>query len=936
MAVLNGTSGNDTLNGTAGDDTIWGDGGADILDGGDGSDRLNGGNGNDTLFGGAGNDSLFGSGDDDLMNGGPGDDTLSGSIGNDTLDAGGSGVDTFNYDVLRGYSIGGTTSFYPIDFDLPSLTVDKGGFGIDTLINNFGQNPDLDQITVIGTDQADRFTFDTKVPFFDVIGGAGNDTIIALGGVEGRVFYDSATQAVNVNLATGVATDGLGGTDTLVNIRRVRGSSFDDTLTGGDADEQFEGEGGNDTIIGGGGFDAVRYHRATSGIVANLATGVIQDGFGGTDLVSGIERVRGSNFADLIIGSDVDERLDGDGNGGVDGNDTLNGAGGNDTLNGDAGDDSLLGGDGNDTLNGGSGNDTLSGDAGDDFLVGGMGADLIDGGTGSDTAGYYNSGTGVTVDLTLTGPQISAGDAAGDILISIENLGGSQFDDHLTGNAGNNGLYGDGGNDTLDGGAGNDYLEGGWEADTLDGGDGTDSAGYYNSGSGVTVDLTLTGPQISAGDAAGDVLISIENLIGSQFDDRLTGDGQANYLEGSNGDDTLDGGAGNDTLRGGAGNDVLIGGAGTMDLADYQTSPNAVSVNLATGLVQDGWGGIDTLSGIERVRGSQYADTLVGGAGNDRFDPMGGNDTIDGGAGIDRVDYVSDIGPVHINLGTGQATDGTGGHDVLVSIENGSGSNYNDIIIGSTGRNTINGRGGADTLTGGGGDDFFVQSPQDPLGGIDLITDFNAGDSIYTDTLVLSGSVTAGNGTGVGLGDLQVSTANGVTTLYIGADSIPGADITVQLTGTFQSSDFKVSGSSISLGAGRWHGPDLTGDGTADVLLRDAASGQLVLWRMGNFTASGTLITAVAAPVWAVQGLGDFDGDGKTDILYRHTGSGDIGVWTMDGTTLKSAALVGSGLDPQWTPVSTGDFTGDGKTDILWRNTQTTAVGLWEMDGATL
>ncbi|MFC5359132.1 FG-GAP-like repeat-containing protein, partial [Azospirillum himalayense] len=134
----------------------------------------------------------------------------------------------------------------------------------------------------------------------------------------------------------------------------------------------------------------------------------------------------------------------------------------------------------------------------------------------------------------------------------------------------------------------------------------------------------------------------------------------------------------------------------------------------------------------------------------------------------------------------------------------------------------------------------------------------------------------------------------------------------------------------------RWHGPDLTGDGTADVLLRDAASGQLALWRMGNFTASGTLITAVAAPVWAVQGMGDFDGDGKTDILYRHTGSGDIAVWTMDGTTLKSAALVGSGLDPQWTPVATGDFTGDGKTDILWRNTQTTAVGLWEMDGATL
>ncbi|WP_353861984.1 FG-GAP-like repeat-containing protein [Azospirillum formosense] len=612
---------------------------------------------------------------------------------------------------------------------------------------------------------------------------------------------------------------------------------------------------------------------------------------------------------------------------------------GNDRFSGFGGNDSLLGGAGNDTLHGGSGNDTLRGEAGDDFLVGGTGADLLDGGTGSDSAGYYDSSAGVTVNLTLTGPQVSAGDAGGDVLISIENLGGSLFDDHLIGNAGNNGLYGDAGNDTLDGGAGDDYLQGGAGADLINGGSGSDIAAYYNSSVGVTVSLTVTGPQVSAGDADGDVLISIEGLSGSQYADLLTGDGNANYLEGNDGKDTLDGGAGNDTLRGGAGNDLLIGGAGSMDLADYQNSPSGVSVNLATGLAQDGWGGTDTLVGIERVRGTNFADLLIGSDGNDRFDPMGGNDTIDGGAGFDRVDYVNDIAAVSINLQMGRATDGRGGQDILISIESASGSNYDDTIVGSTGNNTINGRGGSDTLTGGGGNDTFVQSPLDELGGIDLITDFGLGDRISTDTLVLSGSVTAGNGSGVGMGDVQVSAQNGVTTLYIGIDGVAGADITVRLTGTFQAGDFSASGTYISLvdhGPRRWRGPDFTGDGTSDILLRNGTTGQLAVWSMANFAASGAVVGAVAPVDWQVQGLGDFDGDGKADLLYRHTGSGDIAVWTMDGASVKSAALVGSSLDPRWSAVATGDFTGDGKTDILWRNSETTEVGLWEMNGTTV
>ncbi|WP_353860973.1 FG-GAP-like repeat-containing protein [Azospirillum formosense] len=134
----------------------------------------------------------------------------------------------------------------------------------------------------------------------------------------------------------------------------------------------------------------------------------------------------------------------------------------------------------------------------------------------------------------------------------------------------------------------------------------------------------------------------------------------------------------------------------------------------------------------------------------------------------------------------------------------------------------------------------------------------------------------------------------------------------------------------------RWRGPDFTGDGTSDILLRNGTTGQLAVWSMANFAASGAVVGAVAPVDWQVQGLGDFDGDGKADLLYRHTGSGDIAVWTMDGASVKSAALVGSSLDPRWSAVATGDFTGDGKTDILWRNSETTEVGLWEMNGTTV
>ena len=153
----------------------------------------------------------------------------------------------------------------------------------------------------------------------------------------------------------------------------------------------------------------------------------------------------------------------------------------------------------------------------------------------------------------------------------------------------------------------------------------------------MTVDL---GTGISSGgDTVGSTLtlISIENVIGTPFNDSLVGDANANFLSGHAGNDTLD-------------------GAADIDTVGYGNSPNGVTVNLGAGTASDGWdsdtltGGIqpyaDTLVAMENVVGSAFNDSLVGdgnanvldgGAGNDVLAGMGGDDTLLGGGGNDTL-----------------------------------------------------------------------------------------------------------------------------------------------------------------------------------------------------------------------------------------------------------------------------------------------------------
>ena len=198
------------------------------------------------------------------------------------------------------------------------------------------------------------------------------------------------------------------------------------------------------------------------------------------------------------------------------------------TLDIKAGDDTLNGNEGNDILYGGKGDDILNGGDGDDTLDGGPGADMLDGGPGSDTASYQHSAAAVLVRLH-DARAVRLGDAQGDTLTNIEHLGGSDYNDILAG---------DGGDNKLEGGDGNDDLFG--------------------------------------GPTGGD-----DMMYGGNGDDRIFG---------GRGNDILTGGEGNDLLKGGPGEDTLIADGDAMDVLNGGPDDDIFRFfpsNIGGGTIQD-------------------------------------------------------------------------------------------------------------------------------------------------------------------------------------------------------------------------------------------------------------------------------------------------------------------------------------------------------------
>lgn len=188
-------------------------------------------------------------------------------------------------------------------------------------------------------------------------------------------------------------------------------------------------------------------------------------------------------------------------------------------------------------------------------------------------------------------------------------------------------------------------------------------------------------------------------------DDIILGGAGADNLNAGSGNVWINGGDGNDTLTGGAGRDVLLGGGGI----DYLYAGSG-DTYLSGG---DGSDALIGGNGNDTFVGGYGNDTELGGGGNDTFiiDPDGGAewDYIDGGAGSDTVSFERLSSGVVADMWTGQGNGYTSllYGDGLVSIENETGTQFNDLIFGNDGGNVLKGLGGDDWLAGRPGDDIL-------------------------------------------------------------------------------------------------------------------------------------------------------------------------------------------------------------------------------------
>ncbi len=767
---LRGGDGNDVLIGDGGDDFIQGQNGDDYLEGGDGIDNLRGGNGDDTILGGAG---------DDLIRGGAGVDIIDGGDGNDR-------ISFFDFDATQG-----------VVADLATQTMANDGYGNSetfTSIEGLGSGTRFVD-TLLGSDGANILLGNAE----DTISGRGGDDLIQIGasatgggtfdggdGIDTLNFIDGyladtngdgiaevvpTTVGVTVNLTAPtnqIQSDGNGRQATILNIENLGGTAFNDRLIGNAGNNTLTGNLGNDVLVGLGGnnilqgglgsdvlvdllagtndvldggeetdpaiidLDYVSYfdpNLGSTGVTVSLALqGVAQTTGRGNDTLIGIEGLAGTRFADVLTGDDFNNALFGMG-----GADTIDAAGGNDAV-----------------------------------VVSGFGS-VIDGGAGNDVIAFWTTvftaipneiPGGVTYDLSLGGPQASAG---GTLTISnVENISGSRANDVFTGTAGDNSIGGSYGSDTLNGGDGNDSLYG----------DGTFS---FNAATGEVsyIDEVIAPPgQPAYGIAAGD-----------------------DVLNGGAGDDELFGGAGDDTLTGGAGFDTVFGGDGDdeyhfniatddvdqvnleggSDVAFITGNGNQTRITFSIGQAANG-SPVDTITGPAydgglglRVQAEDAAGNLVGGVS--RFDDEGMTlATADGSTSFDI--RILESGQT---LGVfGALSIGTVGDDVInlsaysagAAILGGAG---NDNLTGTSGNDYIQSGVGFDTLTGGDGNDVLVD-----VGGGNKVIDGGAGQDRFFFSIMANGANT------IDLGDSSGSTGIDIVNIQ-GPSTIPQIRLTLDV-----------------------------------------------------------------------------------------------------------------------------------------------------------
>jgi Ca2+-binding RTX toxin-like protein len=358
-------------------------------------------------------------------------------------------------------------------------------------------------------------------------------------------------------------------------------------------------------------------------------------------------------------------------------------------------------------------------------------------------------------------------DGEGDLSIDIRQVEGEVY----TGTDGNDtfnflGMYGD---DTMIGTEGADYFDGGQGNDTVD---------YSDSPEGVFVDLA-EGRGWYGGHAAGDTLINVENVIGSDGDDVFVGSEADNTFEGRGGYDIFHADVGADTYYGGAdGNKlVAVGDDMTIDLALGQGSGGVVDGDRYFDIADVSIGGNNNMvigtQGDNTIAVSGLDNTVSMLDGNDTlavgFDSALGNSTFDGGSGVDTLD-LSNVQPSSIDIGlavdlTNQTfqqfrlSDGStvGEISEITNFENVVGSNLKDVITDNKEDNTFTGNGGADVFR-------FIHAEG---GQNDTITDFTSGiDRIDLSNIDGMGALTGFDGQGdVEFGEFKIPIEDAVDML---------------------------------------------------------------------------------------------------------------------------------------------------------------------------
>jgi Ca2+-binding RTX toxin-like protein len=442
-----------------------------------------------------------------------------------------------------------------------------------------------------------------------------------------------------------------------------------------------------------------------------------------------------------------------------------------------------------------------------------------------------------------------SGTNGNDYMVDPGGDNGSFF--FLEGKGGNDTLLGLGGDDFLDGGTGddqlfggngNDYLAGGPGADRIDGGAGFDVAAYDEASSGVSIDLGFdrgdgTFGKVSGGDPGdeGDVFVSIEALIGSFYNDTLTGTAAANLLDGWAGDDLIDGRGGADTIDAADGQDTIHAyGGESIDLsADGSdlliVSGGAAALNFRTGVMLIGgiatsiayFHRVQATAGADSIVGSLSSpisafglaanDTLVGGNANDVLAGGAGADRLTFGAGIDHASYVGSSVGVLVDIRAGLSLFGDAAGDSWDDSPEGLiGGAGDDSLGGTDGANDLQGQdgndylagyGGADTIAGGAGDDWIEDHDQAANAWTDSSTDILRGDA-GADTILSAGGndeidggadadllilrltggapvlATGGTSFSILVGGVSAARVNGIEALHLmtgaGADTLVG------------------------------------------------------------------------------------------------------------------------------------------------------------------